>query len=67
MFELTYALQSYLLDVYLDLFKEYRCTTLNLRILWVDQIITMDQEHVKFLLATGFDKFWRGNLQKERM
>jgi len=27
----------------------------------------MDQEHAKFVLATGFHKFWRGALQKERM
>ena len=31
------------------------------------QIITMDQEHSKFVLATGFQHFWRGNAQKERM
>jgi cytochrome P450 len=58
---------SYVLDVYLDLFKEYQCTTLNTRILWVDHIITMDQEHSKFVLATGFPHFWRGHAQKERM
>lgn len=29
---------SYLADPYLDLFQEYQCTTLNLRILWVDQV-----------------------------
>ncbi|KAK7443501.1 hypothetical protein VKT23_015674 [Stygiomarasmius scandens] len=58
---------SYLMDVYLELFEEYQCTTLNLRILWRDSIITMDQEHMKFVLATGFHHFWRGNYQKERM
>jgi hypothetical protein len=31
------------------------------------QIITMDQEHTKFVLATGFQRFWRGPAQKERM
>ncbi|KAL1742984.1 cytochrome P450 [Schizophyllum fasciatum] len=58
---------SYVLDVYLELFKEYDATTLNLRIFWVDNIITMDQEHAKFILATGFQHFWRGLAQKERM
>jgi len=58
---------SYVLDVYLQLFEEYQCTTLNTRILWVDNIITMDQEHSKFVLATGFHHFWRGRGQKERM
>lgn len=79
---------SYVLDVYLQLFEEYQCTTLNLRIFWRDsvhtlfffflskstrvliqalQIISMDQEHIKFLSSTGFQHFWRGRAQKERM
>jgi hypothetical protein len=29
---------SYILDVYLQLFEEYQCTTLNLRILWRDSV-----------------------------
>ncbi|KAE9397925.1 cytochrome P450 monooxygenase CYP63 [Gymnopus androsaceus JB14] len=58
---------SYIGDVYLQLFEEYQCTTLNTRILWTDHIITMDQEHIKFVLATGFEHFWRGRRQKERM
>ena len=29
---------SYLFDTYLNLFEEYQCTTLNLRILWEDQV-----------------------------
>ena len=29
---------AYPMDVYLQLFREYRCTTLNARILWVDQV-----------------------------
>ncbi|KXN82490.1 Cytochrome P450 52E2, partial [Leucoagaricus sp. SymC.cos] len=58
---------SYVLDVYLQLFEEYQCTTLNLRILWGNNIITMDQEHIKFVLSTGFRNFWRGRAQKERM
>jgi hypothetical protein len=31
------------------------------------QIITMDEAHAKFVLSTGFDHFWRGYSQKERM
>lgn len=58
---------SYVLDVYLNLFQEYQCTTLNTRIFWTDNIISMDQEHAKFILATGFHNFWRGRAQKERM
>ncbi|KAF9259726.1 cytochrome P450 monooxygenase CYP63 [Marasmius fiardii PR-910] len=59
--------RSYIMDVYLELFEEYQCTTLNTRILWSDTIITMDQEHVKYIMATGFNNFWRGKYQKERM
>lgn len=58
---------SYVADVYLQLFIEHQCTTLNLRLLWQDTIITMDQEHAKFVLATGFQRFWRGRSQKERL
>lgn len=31
---------SYVLDVYLKLFEEYECTTLNTRILWSDNVCT---------------------------
>ncbi|KAL0570432.1 hypothetical protein V5O48_011525 [Marasmius crinis-equi] len=27
----------------------------------------MDQEHAKYIMATGFSNFWRGKYQKERM
>ncbi|KAJ8090407.1 hypothetical protein PM082_019005 [Marasmius tenuissimus] len=27
----------------------------------------MDQEHTKYIMATGFNNFWRGKYQKERM
>lgn len=59
--------KSYIMDIYLELFEEYQTTTLNTRILWSDNIITMDQEHVKYIMATGFNNFWRGKYQKERM
>lgn len=29
--------------------------------------MTMDEKHMQFILATGFNKFWRGARQKERM
>ncbi|KAJ7058564.1 cytochrome P450 monooxygenase CYP63 [Mycena amicta] len=58
---------SYVLDVYLQLFEEYQCTTLNMRIFWMDTIITMDEQHSRHVLATGFEYFWRGYNQKERM
>ncbi|KAI0686875.1 cytochrome P450 [Cytidiella melzeri] len=50
-----------------DLFDEYQCTTLNLKLLWSDLIITMDEQHMKTVLSTGFNHFWRGRRQKERM
>lgn len=31
---------SYVLDVYLQLFEEYQCTTLNTRIFWSDNVRT---------------------------
>ncbi|EIW77750.1 cytochrome P450 monooxygenase CYP63 [Coniophora puteana RWD-64-598 SS2] len=58
---------SYIYDPYLELFEEYQSTTLNTRILWTDSIISMDQEHCKYVLATGFSHFWRGTAQRERM
>ena len=27
----------------------------------------MDEEHIKYIFATGFQKFWRGKGQKERL
>ncbi|KZT03032.1 cytochrome P450 [Laetiporus sulphureus 93-53] len=59
--------ETYLASVQLSLFEEYQATTLNLRLLWRDVIMTMDEKHIHFILATGFQHFWRGNLQKERM
>lgn len=31
------------------------------------QIISMDEEHIKHVLATGFNHFWRGTAQRERL
>ncbi|KAH9840624.1 cytochrome P450 [Rhodofomes roseus] len=57
----------YLGSFHLKLFEEYQSTTLNLRLLWQDFIITMDEKHQQYVLATGYDHFWRGVGQKERM
>lgn len=72
---------GYMHDVFLELFHEYQSTTLNLRILWTDkvwtaslavasllkcfQIISMDQEHTKYIFSTGFQHFSRGDAGKE--
>ncbi|KAI0076688.1 cytochrome P450 [Panus rudis PR-1116 ss-1] len=57
----------YLCDFFLDLFQEYQSTIVNLRILGADLFVTMDEEHIKFISATGFNNFWRGRKQKERL
>ncbi|EGO22856.1 hypothetical protein SERLADRAFT_471322 [Serpula lacrymans var. lacrymans S7.9] len=59
--------KGYIYEPYLQLFEEYQCTTLNTRFLWTDNIISMDQEHSKYVLSTGFSHFWRGTAQKERL
>ncbi|KAF7791588.1 hypothetical protein EIP86_002605 [Pleurotus ostreatoroseus] len=53
------ARTKYVGEFYLELFEEYRCTTLNLKLFWNDM-------HIKFVLSTGFNHFWRGRKQKER-
>ncbi|KAI0919820.1 hypothetical protein AcW1_003029 [Taiwanofungus camphoratus] len=58
---------TYLCSYYLSLFEQYKTTTINLRLLWQDVIVTMDEKHIQFILATGFNNFWRGRLQKERL
>ncbi|KAI0791316.1 cytochrome P450 monooxygenase CYP63 [Abortiporus biennis] len=58
--------EGYLYGYQASLFEEYRTNTLNLRILWTDMIITADEEHIKHVLATGFNKFWRGRRAIER-
>lgn len=46
---------AYILDVYLDLFEEYQCTTLNTRILWVDQVCATAVRH-GFISQRTFDR-----------
>ena len=46
---------SYVLDVYLQLFQEYQCTTLNLRILWHNNVRPfLDSLFVELLDADDF-------------
>jgi hypothetical protein len=40
---------SYVLDVYMQLFEEYQCTTLNTRILWRDNVCTPSSFHLAHL------------------
>ncbi|KAA1466958.1 cytochrome P450 [Dentipellis sp. KUC8613] len=50
-----------------DLFSEYNCKTLNLRILWSDLIFTIDEANVKYMLTgPGFEWFHKGYYQQER-
>lgn len=41
---------AYLMDVYLELFQEYQCTTLNTRILWVDQVSASQRAHDEIIV-----------------
>ncbi|PCH34632.1 cytochrome P450 monooxygenase CYP63 [Wolfiporia cocos MD-104 SS10] len=64
---LNAAQNMYLGSFHRSLFEEYKSTTLNLKLLWQDLIITMDEKHQQYVLATGFKDFWRGPRQKERL
>ncbi|KAJ7574261.1 cytochrome P450 [Mycena floridula] len=58
---------DYLSQYTADLFKEYKTNTLNFRILWTDQIITVDEMHVKYMLTgDGFPYFPKGYWWQER-
>ncbi|GJE99948.1 cytochrome P450 [Phanerochaete sordida] len=60
--------EAYLMQFLDDLFREYGCKTLNMRILWEDQIWTIDEAHMKYMLAgPGFDWFHKGYYWQERM
>ncbi|KAJ3969298.1 cytochrome P450 [Lentinula raphanica] len=59
--------EDYLMQFFADLFEEYGSHTLNTRILWGDQIISIDQELVKNLLTgAGPDRFHKGYYWQER-
>lgn len=72
---------GYVHDIFLEWFEEYKSTTINVRVLGIDkvwsilwrersshqnvQFVTMDAEHLKFLMVTGHSNFSRGDTQKE--
>ncbi|KAJ7281436.1 cytochrome P450 monooxygenase CYP63 [Mycena rebaudengoi] len=58
---------GYVLQIFMDLFREHNATTLNTRLLWDDQIITMDECVMKFVSSTGFSHFEKGILWHERI
>ncbi|KAJ4000449.1 cytochrome P450 [Lentinula boryana] len=59
--------EDYLMQFFADLFDEYGVHTLNTRIFWSNQIITIDQEIVKNLLTgIGPDRFHKGYYWQER-
>lgn len=60
--------EAYLMQFLDDLFREYDCKTLNMRLLWEDQIWTIDEAHVRYMLAgPGFEWFHKGYYWQERM
>ncbi|KAH9979194.1 cytochrome P450 monooxygenase CYP63 [Russula compacta] len=59
--------RDYVLQAFADLFAEYGCTTLNTRIFWSDQIISMDEKVFRFVAHTGFTHFEKGILWHERI
>lgn len=52
---------AYIQEVYLSLFEEYQCTTLNLRVLWSDQVRypLIDDYHIEQNAASGINSMWR--------
>jgi hypothetical protein len=74
---------GYVLQIFMDLFREHNATTLNTRLLWDDQVlnmwsltwlvlmhvqmITMDECVMKFVSSTGFSHFEKGILWHERI
>ncbi|KAI0056481.1 cytochrome P450 [Artomyces pyxidatus] len=58
---------GYVLQGFADLFEEYKCTTINTRFFWGDQILCMDEGVFKFITTTGFQHFEKGILWHERI
>ncbi|TFY81269.1 hypothetical protein EWM64_g2745 [Hericium alpestre] len=59
---------DYLMQYMGDLFDKYNTKTLNTRILWDDQIWTIDESNVKFMLiGPGFELFHKGYWWQERL
>ncbi|KAJ7689585.1 cytochrome P450 monooxygenase CYP63 [Mycena rosella] len=59
--------EGYVLQIFADLLREYDTTTVNTRLFWDDQIITVDENFMKFVSATGFSHFEKGILWHERI
>ncbi|KAJ7853718.1 cytochrome P450 monooxygenase CYP63 [Mycena olivaceomarginata] len=59
--------EGYVLQIFADLLHEYHTTTVNTRLFWDDQMITMDESVVKFVSSTGFSHFEKGILWHERI
>ncbi|KAJ6571580.1 cytochrome P450 monooxygenase CYP63 [Mycena capillaripes] len=59
--------EGYVLQIFADLLHEYDTTTLNTRLFWDDQMITMDESVMKFVSSTGFLHFEKGILWHERI
>ncbi|THH11129.1 hypothetical protein EW146_g8151 [Bondarzewia mesenterica] len=59
--------RDYIMQYMADLFDEYGCETINTRILWSDQIITINELNIKFMLTgAGFEWFHKGYYWQER-
>ncbi|KAJ7457886.1 cytochrome P450 monooxygenase CYP63 [Mycena latifolia] len=58
---------GYVLQIFADLMHEYGTTTVNTRLFWDDQMITADEDVMKFVSSTGFSHFEKGILWHERI
>ncbi|KAJ7187837.1 cytochrome P450 monooxygenase CYP63 [Mycena filopes] len=59
--------QGYVLQVFADLLREHDTTTLNTRLFWDDQMITIDENVMKFVSSTHFSEFGKGIMWHERI
>ncbi|KAJ6595533.1 cytochrome P450 monooxygenase CYP63 [Mycena vulgaris] len=59
--------EGYVLQIFADLLREYDTTTVNTRLFWDDQMITMDESVMKFVSSSGFSHFEKGILWHERI
>ncbi|EIM90846.1 cytochrome P450 [Stereum hirsutum FP-91666 SS1] len=58
---------DYIMQYFAELFDEYGVNTLNTRVLWADQIITRDEQIMKYMLTgAGFEKFHKGPYFQEQ-
>ncbi|KAL4257125.1 cytochrome P450 family protein [Pleurotus pulmonarius] len=57
---------GYIAEMMTDWSKEYG-NTFNVRILFEDRIVTVDPEHIKLVLASGFDGYEKGPVFEAQM